>query len=306
MQNNDERLWVQTLWNPLEDKKKSPLESSEKGIRVAAYCRVSPSQNPANRSLQNQVSYYTEYIRSKPNWKFVGVYFDDNISGRTVKARRSFLRMIRHAEEGKLDLIITKNVQRFSRNTKELLEMIAYLKELGVAVFFEKENLDTSTDYNAFLLSIYGSLAQAEIENMSELGKWSVEKKLMSGKPNFKKIYGYTVIKESKGTELSINEEEASTIRWIFKQFLNGMSKAEISRELTRRCIKSPRGKDIWESVTVSEMLKQPIYTGNSVNRKSTTDLLTNKVTYGGDSRGVILTENSNPPIIDIDTFLRA
>ena len=303
MNPNDTRQWVQTLWNPLDEKRKSPLERTDDEVRVVAYCRVSPTPNKRGRSLQNQMSHYTELIRNKPNWKFVGIYFDDNISGRTIRDRRSFKRVLRHAEEGKLDLIITKSVQRFSRNTKELLEAVEELKGHGVGVYFEKERIDTSIDYNTFLLSTYGSLSQAEVEAMSELGKWGIEQRLLSGRPYFQKTYGYELVKGSGRSELRIINEEAEVVRWIYREYLNGKSQTDIMRALTLSGVKTPRGLDTWNISSVKQILTLPIYTGNYIGRTTNKDLMTNRVRSSEGMRDKILIENANPPIIDLETF---
>ncbi|MDD2288836.1 MAG: recombinase family protein, partial [Bacteroidales bacterium] len=138
---DEKTLWVQTLWNPLNELKKSPLESKEQGIRVAAYCRVSSDRNNFS-SLINQVSYYTEYIKNRDNWKFAGIYYDIGKSGANIDKRPAIKRMISHCKEGRIDLILAKSISRFSRNIKDLIDIIEELKRYEVAVYFEAENID--------------------------------------------------------------------------------------------------------------------------------------------------------------------
>jgi len=225
-------MWVQTLWNPINEIEKSPLESKEHGIRVAAYCRVSSGMESRRKSLENQVSHYTLFIKSRPNWRFVGIYFDEGASGANYNNRRGFKRLLRHCEEGKIDVILTKNVSRFSRNSKDLLDVVNRLKKQNVSVYFEKENIDTSVDYNRFLLSAYAALAQEEIETVSQSTKWGFEKQFLKGIPKYTRLLGYELIKNQGVPSLKINREEAEVVVRIFDMFLSGISFVEIARYL--------------------------------------------------------------------------
>ena len=301
MKDNDKRLWVQTLWNPINERHQSPFESNEPGIKVAAYCRVSLKEQDQLRSLENQVHHYTHYIKSKPNWRFVGIYYDNGVSGASVSRRRGFQRLIRHAEEGKIDLILTKNISRFSRNSKELIDLVNRLKELEVGIYFEKEKIDTSTDYNKFLLSTYAALAQEEIESISNSTMWGYEKKFLKGIPKFGRLLGYKVVGEGDDQTLEIIDEEAEVVKMIFNLYLEGLSFTDIGRNLSGKKIKTIKGKDIWSSQLVKAVLKNVTYTGNKLAREITRDLFTNKVQYG--QRDLVFIENSHEAIISTDLF---
>ena len=154
---DEKTMWVETLWNPLNEMKTSLMEDKETIIKVAAYCRISPGPETDIHSLINQINHFTFYIRSKPNWKFAGIYYDKGVSGISIKKRNGLKRLLRHAKEGHVDYIITKDISRFSRNSKELLEIVNELKEINVGIYFEKENVDTLKGYNEFLISTYGA-----------------------------------------------------------------------------------------------------------------------------------------------------
>ena len=135
MDQKDQVMWVHQLWDPLDKLDDSPLHSRREGIKVAAYCRVSSETNEVSVSLDSQVSYYTHFISNRDNWTFVGIYFDNLVTGRKASLRRGFTRMLRHCEEHKIDLILVKNISRFSRNTQELIEVIERLKKLKITVY---------------------------------------------------------------------------------------------------------------------------------------------------------------------------
>ena len=301
MKDNDKRLWVQTLWNPISDKHESPLESKETGIKVAAYCRVSIKEEEQLKSLENQVHHYTHYIRSKPNWRFVGIYYDNGVSGASTSKRRGFQRLLRHAEEGKVDLILTKNISRFSRNSKELIDIVNHLKELNVGIYFEKEKIDTSTDYNKFLLSTYAALAQEEIESLSNSTMWGYEKKFMQGNPKFNRLLGYRLVGLGDDQRIEVIDEEAKTVRKIFSLYLEGLNYTEIARYLSGEGIKTVKGKPLWSGRGIKTVLTNVTYTGNKLTREMQRDLFTREVKYG--NRDQVFIENTHEPIISIEVF---
>jgi len=301
LKDNDKRMWVQTLWNPINERHKSPLDSPEPGIKVAAYCRVSMKEEEQLRSLENQVHHYTHFIKSKPNWRFVGVYYDDGISAAMASGRRGFQRIIRHAEEGKVDLILTKNISRFSRNSKELLDIINQLKAIGVGIYFEKENIDTSREYNKFLLSTYAALAQEEIETISNSTMWGYEKRFLKGIPKFNRLYGYKVIHAGDDSQLIVLEDEAKIVRMMYEQYLQGKTFTDIARALTEAGVKTAKGKDVWIGGMIKHILSNVTYTGNKLTRELKRDLFTNKVNSG--ERDQVFIGNTHEPIISNDIF---
>lgn len=293
-------MWTKTLWDPVKEREESPLHG-EKQVKVAAYCRVSTDFENQIRSLENQVHHYTHLIRSKPNWKFVGVYFDSGTSGSNAKKQRGLQRLLRHCDEGRVEFILTKDVSRLTRNAEHLMEIVEELKAKGVGIYFEKEQIDTSITYNQFLLTTYAALAQEEIENLSTSTKWGYEKKFQKGEAKFSRLYGYNLVRGESGNTLEINEQEAAVVRNIFDWFLQGWSRAEITRELYRQGIKTANGKDRWLPSNIKKMLTTYTYTGNMMTRTATRDLFTHKMTYH--NREEIEIENTHPPIISREVF---
>ncbi len=300
LDNIQQGMWVRTLWDPVKEKRQSPLEAGEGTIRVAAYCRVSTTLEEQLRSLENQVSHYTHLIRNKSNWKFVGVYVDNGSGTRTDK-QRGLQRLLRHCEEGRVDFILTKNVSRLSRNAEETLSIIERLREMKIGIYFEKEHIDTSIEYNKFLLSTYAALAQDEVETISLSTRWGYEKNFKQGIPRYNKMLGYDVVKRDGRNTLQINEEGAVVVRKIFDWFLQGLSLVDIARELMHQGVKTSVGKDLWRGMTVKHILTNVTYTGNKLTRVRTTDIFTNKTTKH--SRDQIAIENCHPPIISLDVF---
>lgn len=297
-----ERLeWSHTLWDPLE-KKSSRADAHGGPIRVAAYCRVSTEKTISFDSLINQVSYYTRFITGKKNWKFVGIYFDYGVSGLTTN-RTSFKRMIRHCEEGRIDLILTKSVDRVSRNSKDLIETVNRLKELDIAVVFEKEGIDTSQHYNSLLFSTYAALAQAEVESVAQHTEWGFQKRFLQGIPAFKRMYGYFVEYIDDQPVFIVHEAEAVILRQIFAMFLKGSNYTDISHELIRLGIKTCTGKDTWTPGHIKKILTNITYTGQKIARTLTTDTLTRTYKSTNGERDVYFFENSHPAIISEEVF---
>lgn len=299
----DKSLWINKLWDPLEKIDDSPLHSKREGIKVAAYCRVSLDSLGLSHSLESQVSHYTHLINSRDNWTFVGIYFDNLVTGRKASLRRGFTRMLRHCEEHRIDLILVKNVSRFSRNTKELIEVIERLKEINVAVYFETENITSTRSETAYLLKTYASIAQGEIEATSQAIEWGHEKRMMKGKVNISNTYGYDKTKVGNETIITINEEQAQVVRQIYQMYLDGMGCRAIAAELTKRNIKTYFGKELWGSQTVDSILSNISYTGDVKARKNTRDLMSNKMRPSEGIRDQYLIENHHPPIIGKEVY---
>lgn len=254
----------------------TPINSREKR-KVAGYARVSTDHEDQTTSYAAQVDYYTNYIQSRSDWKFAGIYTDDGISATNTKHRDGFNRMITDALAGKIDLIITKSVSRFARNTVDSLTTIRKLKENHVECYFEKENIWTFDGKGELLLTIMSSLAQEESRSISENVTWGHRKRFADGKVSF----AYSrVLGLEKGTDgnIVVNPEQAETVKLIFRLFLDGMTPHSIAEELTRRGIKSPGGKDKWNQGTVRRMLSNEKYKGDALLQKEfTVDFLTKK-----------------------------
>ena len=304
MDKTDKSIWVNKLWDPLEKIEESPLHSKKEGIKVAAYCRVSPNPRGVPESLINQVRQYTYKIANEPNWKFVGVYFDNQVSGRTATLRRGFSRMLRHCEEDKIDLILVKSVSRFSRNTKELIEIIERLKEINVTVHFETENITSTRNDTTYLLKTYAALAQGEVEELSNIIEWGHEKQFIKGIPLLGNLYGYKRTKEDGDRTIEVVEKEAEIVREIFQMYLEGKSYTEISNILTERRIKTKFGKDMWTGMRIKSILTNISYTGNYEARKSKRDLFTNRYYDSKGLRDQYYINNSHPAIVDLEIFM--
>ena len=237
--------------------------------RVCAYCRVSTDSREQQNSFIAQTAYYEELIGKRSDWEYAGIYADEARSGTKLQKRDDFLRMIKDCEAGKIDMIITKSVTRFARNTVDSIKAIRKLKLLGIAVFFEKENINTLFESSEMLLTILSSLAQGEAESISTNNKWAAVKRFQEG--SFKigtPAHGYA--KDENG-ELVIDEQEVETVRYIFKQYLNGKGSYVIARELTEKGIQTIRSAEKWSEGVVKEILLNPIYTGNLILQKTFT-----------------------------------
>lgn len=248
-----------------------------KALRVAAYCRVSTTLEQQETSYEAQVSYYTEKIKSNPNWKFAGIYADDGKSATNTKKRDDFNAMIEDCMAGKIDMVITKSVSRFARNTVDSLQNIRKLKEKNIAVFFEKEGINTLEGSGELLITILSSQAQEESRNLSENTRWGLVRRFENGivSVNHKKFLGYT--KDENG-ELVIVPEEAELVRRIFRLYLEGKSIVEIKKDLEEDGIKTVTGLTEWCPGVINKMLSNEKYMGDVLQQKTyTVDFLTKK-----------------------------
>lgn len=274
-------------------------------LRVAAYCRVSTKQEEQLNSYENQVEHYTHRINSEKDWQLEGIYADKGISGTSVKKRDEFNRMIRRCKQGKIDMIITKSIARFARNTVDCLKYVRTLKDLGVDVYFEEQGIHSNQPGAEFYITIYGSIAQSESENISANVKWGKAQSAKEGKVNFhyQNFLGYR-----KGTDgkPEIVPEEAEAIRLIYDLFLAGNSLSGIAHKLEKRGILSPAGKEKWQLSTVRSILSNEKYKGDAIiNKTYITDCISKKVRTNNGERPKYYVENSHPAIIDSATFGR-
>lgn len=232
--------------------------------RVAAYARVSMDTERLQHSLSAQVSYYNDKIQKNPEWLFAGVYADNGISGTGTAKREEFNRLLADCEAGKIDLVLTKSISRFARNTVDLLETVRYLKEIGVEVWFERENIRSFDGDGELLLSILASFAQEESRSISENCKWGIRKRFEKGIPNGHfRIYGY----RWEGDELLIVPEEAAVVRRIFQNFLDGKSRLETEREFAGEGITTRDGCR-WVDSNIKKVLTNCTYTGDLLLQK--------------------------------------
>ena len=260
-----------------------PIQNARKR-KVAGYARVSTDTEEQATSYSAQVDYYTRYIQANPKWEFVGIYTDEGITATNTNHRDGFNQMIEDAHAGKIDLIITKSVSRFARNTVDSLTTVRELKEKGIEIYFEKENIWTLDAKGELLITIMSSLAQEESRSISENTTWGKRKSFADGKASvsFSTFLGYD---RGPNGEFVINEEQAVTVRYIYKRCLEGLSAYQIAKELTEKGVKTPAGKDRWYTSSVLSILKNEKYKGDALLQKCfTKDFLTHKrVTNNGE-----------------------
>ena len=292
--------------------------------RVAAYARVSTSSEEQLTSYEAQVKHYTEYIKSKEtsdNWQFVDVYTDKGITGVSTKKREGFNRMIQDALAGRIDLIITKSVSRFARNTVDTLTTIRKLKEYGVEVYFEEQNIYTLDGKGEVLLTIMSSIAQEESRNISENVTWGMRKRFADGKVTmpYGQFMGY---RRGKDGTPEVVEAEADTVRTIFRRFLEGATPAMIARELNLSGIPCPSRKSLlseneaeiakarkktsrWGTSTVENILANEKYKGDAILQKTycTDYLLKTFVVNDGSVVPKYYAQNSHPAIVSPEVF---
>ena len=278
-------------------------EFSLKKRRVAGYARVSTDHEGQATSYESQMRYYSEYINGRDDWEFVKMYSDEGISGTNTKLRTGFKSMVEDALDAKIDLIITKSVSRFARNTVDSLTTVRQLKEVGVEIYFEKENIWTLDSKGELLITIMSSLAQEESRSISENVTWGLRKQFAEGKVHFP----YTNVLGFKAGEdgaIVVDQDEAKTVRYIFQQALIGKSPYHIAKDLTEQVIPSPSGKSHWNATTIKRMLRNEKYKGDALLQKTyTTDFLTKKKNINRGELPQYYVENNHEAIVDRETF---
>lgn len=232
-------------------------------MRVAAYARVSSGKDEMLHSLAAQISYYSDYIQGHPSWIYAGVYADEALTG-TKDNRPEFNRLLEDCRSGKIDLVLTKSISRFARNTVTLLETVRELKILGVDVFFEEQNLHSNSGDGELMLTILASYAQEESRSTSENCKWRIRKQFENGEmANLRFMFGYQIVKG----KVEIDPEQAAVVLMIFEDYINGMGGGQIAKKLKEMNVaKVFSGK--WRGERVIEILKNEKYTGNALLQK--------------------------------------
>ena len=278
-------------------------KNSMRKRKVAAYARVSTNSEEQVTSYEAQVDYYTKYIQGRADWEFVKVYTDEGITGTNTKHRDGFNEMIEDALAGKIDLIITKSVSRFARNTVDSLITVRKLKEKGIEVYFEKENIYTLDSKGELLITIMSSLAQEESRSISENITWGKRKFFADGKVYlpYKSFLGY-----EKGEDglPKIVPDEAEIIRYIYAMFLEGKTTYAIASALTENGIPTPRQKVVWKPSTIESILTNEKYKGSALLQKTfTVDFLTKKMKVNEGEVPQYYIEDSHEAIIDPSEF---
>lgn len=271
--------------------------------KVAAYARVSMESERLQHSLSAQVSHYSAMIQKHSGWQYVGVYADNGISGTGTDKRDEFQRMIEDCEAGKIDIVLTKSISRFARNTVDLLNTVRRLKELGISVRFEKENIDSLSEDGELMLTLLASFAQEESRSISENCTWGQRKRFADGKVTvpFNRFLGYD---RGEDGNLVVNPEQAATVRRIYSMFLQGMTPFGIASKLTVDGVLSPGGKERWSAGSVRSILTNEKYRGDALLQKSyTVDFLTKKKKLNEGEIPQYYVENNHQAIIQPEVF---
>lgn len=296
---NDMRIVV------IPAKPREEIKKSEKCLQVAAYCRVSTDDKEQKTSYEAQIQYYTDKINKNPEWKFAGIFADEGITGTQAKKRPEFLKMIRLCRKGKIDMILTKSLSRFARNTVDSLDYIRELKSLGIAVVSEKENINTLTAESEMLITIMSCFAQAESESISKNVAWGKRQSFKNGNVpmQYKRLLGY---KMGKDKLPEIVPEEADIVKEIFRQYLDGSSMDQIAECLNARGITTKGGDSPYGKVAVKRILTNEKYTGDALLQKTyITDCISKKSRKNNGELPMYLVKNHHEPIISRTDFNR-
>lgn len=268
--------------------------------KVAAYARVSMESERLQHSLSAQVSYYSGLIQKNPAWEYVGVYADDGVTGTKAEAREEFNRMLADCEAGRIDIILTKSISRFARNTVDLLSTVRHLKELGISVQFEKEHIDSLSEDGELMLTLLASFAQEEVRSLSDNVKWGTRKRFEKGIPNGKfQIYGY----RWDGDHLVIEPEEAKIVKLIYDNFLNGLSAETTEKQLVEMGVKSYKGQH-FGNTSIRQILGNITYTGNLLFQKEyVVDPISKKSKINRGELPQYWVENTHEAIIPMEVY---
>lgn len=279
--------------------------SGEKKRRVAGYARVSTEKDEQFTSYKAQVQYYEEFIKRRPDWKFVRVYTDEGASGTSTKYRQGFRRMVRDALAGRIDLIVTKSVSRFARNTLDSLSTIRKLRDAGCEIYFEKENIYTFDSRGELLLTIMSSLAQEESRSISRNVTWGMRRCMAKGQVTlpYSTFLGYD--KGPDGT-LVVNPAQAEVVKEIYRRYLAGETCYRIAKTLTQRGVPTPAGKTRWYTSVIRSILSNEKYIGDARLQKTyVEDYLTKKKRVNHGELTQYYITGHHEPIISREDFAK-
>ena len=280
-------------------------KSEQPKLRVAAYCRVSTDSDEQETSYDAQVTHYTEYIQKNPEWELAGIFADDGISGTNTKKRTEFNRMIDECMAGNIDMIITKSISRFARNTLDCLQYIRQLKDKNIPVYFEKESINTMDAKGEVLITIMASLAQQESQSLSQNVKLGLQYRYQQGKVqvNYNRFLGYT---KDKDGHLVIDPEQAEIVKRIYREYLEGSSMDKIAAGLMADGILTGAGKEKWHTSTINKILRNEKYMGDALLQKTyTTDFLTKKRIKNNGTVPQYYVEGDHEAIIPKELFMQ-
>ena len=272
-------------------------------LRVAAYCRVSTDSEEQLTSYEAQRTYYTDKIMSNPEWTMAGLFADEGITGTSAQKRPEFLRMICQCRQKKIDLILTKSVSRFARNTVDSLKYVRILKELGIAVFFEEQNINTLDADNEMLLTIHSAFSQAESETMSSRVKWGKREAMREGKAiiQYNRLYGY---RRGDNNKPEIIPEQAEVVRRIYQQYLTGASLRMIQDTLEGEQVLNVAGKPEWSLNVIRNILTSEKYCGDVLMQKTyISDCISRKTIRNNGQLPKYLLPDHHEAIVDRQTF---
>lgn len=277
--------------------------SVKRQLRVAAYCRVSTEEEEQQSSYEAQCTYYTDKIMTNPEWTMAGIFADEGITGTSTKKREDFNRMIRKCRQKKIDLILTKSMSRFARNTLDSLKYIRALKELGIGIIFEKENINTLEMDTELIITFMSAFAQSESESISANVRWGKRQAMKEGKTsvNFKKLYGYFL--DSEGNP-RVDSDKAEVIRGIFNRYLQGASLRMIRQELEAAGIPNPAGSEKWGIDQIRSILSNEKYCGDVLMQKTfIQDCISKKVVKNTGQLPMYLIQNNHPAIVSREVY---
>ncbi|KAF5067259.1 hypothetical protein DSECCO2_255510 [anaerobic digester metagenome] len=288
---------------PPAEKYDNHIRVEEKKLRVVAYCRVSTRLEKQESSYEAQLKYYSDKIASNPKWNCVGIYSDQGKPATSTKLRDSFNDMLADCYDGKIDMILTKSISRFARNTVDFLRIIRELKKQQIRIVFEKGNIDTMNGTGELLITILSSQAQEESRNLSENTRWGIVRKFEQGivRINHTRFMGYT--KNSDG-KLVVVPEEAEVVRKIFDLFLQGLVVSRIAKALEEQGIKTATNNDKWHRSTIHKMLQCEKYMGDAMLQKTyTVDFLSKKRVLNDGIAKRYYIKNNHEPIISREQY---
>ena len=290
---------------PATRKITDPRSSHHGKQRVAAYCRVSTNNKEQINSYEAQKVYYTQKIEENPDWELAGIFADKGLSGTSLKKRDNFNKMIAACKRGRIDTILTKSLSRFARNTVDCLETVRMLRARGIGVIFEKENINTLTESNEFLITLFSGFAQAESESLSgNIARGKMMSMQAGNVPfQYKKLLGY---REGEDGKPEIDPEEAKTVRRIYRRYLDGCSLSQIQRELEADHVPTARGTQRWSYQVIHNILTNERYIGDALLGKTyVLDCISKEVRKNNGERPQYYVENNHPAIIPREWFQR-
>ncbi len=287
---------------PADERLQSRVQPGKK-LKVAAYCRVSTDAEDQLNSYRVQMEYYQRHIMSNDEWEFAGIYADEGITGTQTKKRVQFLKMIRDCEKGKIDMILTKSISRYARNIVDSLSYVRKLKAMGVAIYFEEQNINSLKEKNEVIIGLFSSFAQGESEHISENVRWGISKRMENGTYLSKMdMFGYRRDKITK--EVYIVPEEAEIVRQIYRCFLDGMSTHGIAKELEKNNVKTFNGGNKWNQSVIMNILQNEKYCGDVMYQKTyIVDCLSKKQLVNHGKRNRYLVSNDHEPIISRELY---